>query len=804
MSPPGALVTAEDIKRRAAPLLAPIVPSPCGIDARFEPAYEDVREEVKKLESPGAPPVSWSRVALRGGELLTSTSKDLVIASYVAHALYEDEGLGGLALGLTLINELMERYWEPLFPPPARLRARSAAIGWWIEKTGERLMAQATSLPAPPPELWSVLDAETTRLASAVRARMGDGAPAIGPLQQALERLRLSAPAPGAAAHVDAASPSPSPAATPGAAEPAPTAATPAEVAPTQAGAASTTAAAAPAPSPPAGDTARAPTEAELDAALDARAARWLAPIRADQPAGDDARYDDGYGRIRDAIKRLDMPQAQAVDWLEVAREGGALLETRSKDLLIAAHVAFALYELHKLDGLITGLSLVHGLLERFWDGLYPDQKRGTRARGSALAWLLSRLDKLAEHPLTRAELELLAPLERAVARLDLQSDKLDGHKPAFTPLRTALARLAFAADALRAAASPAPAAGPAAPSPAPSTAAPAPAPAAPSAPAAKTAAPIPSDMGPAPSIANKAELNAFFTRLRGQLWDIANALRTASDRDPLAYRLSRIASYFTLVEPLVHTERVTPLPAPSPLIAAEVEGIAAKEQWDKVLGVAEGSLRKSPYLLDLHRHVHAALGRLGDGHRLAQLAVEAELLSLLRRVPELPELKFQDGTPFASEATRGFLRGLAGSPSAAGGPSAEGDGVPAEALDEARALVAAGRTDRALDAFHGLLGRIGAGRDRFRARLAMARACAAAGSDAMAVALFEGLVADLDRHGLDEWEPALASECLAGYHQCLKSVAARDKEMAQAAAVVYRRLCRVDPKRALSEGLRG
>jgi len=85
-----------------------------------------------------------------------------------------------------------------------------------------------------------------------------------------------------------------------------------------------------------------------------------------------------------------------------------------------------------------------------------------------------------------------------------------------------------------------------------------------------------------------------------------------------------------------------------------------------------------------------------------------------------------------------------------------------------------------------------------------MARSCATGGSEELAVALFEGLVADLDRYRLDEWEPALASECLAGYHRCLKAIAARDKEMVQAAAVVYRRLCRVDPKRALSEGLRG
>ena len=69
-----------------------------------------------------------------------------------------------------------------------------------------------------------------------------------------------------------------------------------------------------------------------------------------------------------------------------------------------------------------------------------------------------------------------------------------------------------------------------------------------------------------------------------------------------------------------------------------------------------------------------------------------------------------------------------------------------------------------------------------------------------MAAGLFEGLIEELDRHQLDVWDPSLASECLASYYHCLKALGQKDKEMAQVAGVVYRRLCRVDPKRALTE----
>jgi type VI secretion system protein VasJ len=778
-----------DIDRRLAPLLAPLVPPPCGVDARFEPAHEDVRSEVAKLDSPGAPPVSWRRVALRGGELLTSTSKDLLIASYVAHALYEDEGVAGLAQALRLINELMDRYWDALFPPPARLRARAAAIGWWVEKTSARLEGRLAEGATFDPALLGLLEAESARLAVGVRARMGDAAPAVGPLQRAIERLKLAAPV----VPVAGAEPVPAPAAAPPFV---------AVEAPAPAPAVSEIAAGEPAAS--AAATTDSPED--LDRSLDARAAEWLAPIRDDAPAGDDARYDDGYSRIRDAIKRLDMPTAQPVDWQEILRESSALLRTRSKDLLIASHLAHALFETRRLDGAITGLSLLHGLLAKFWDGLYPDVKRGTRARGSALAWWLPRLEQLASYPLTKEELPLVPLLERAVARLDAEATKLGDSKPAFGRVHAALTRVGFAAQALAQVAPVAPATPTAtepvvsaAPAAAPAPAAPAPA----VAPKSVTVA-VPADTAPAPSVANKAELNLFFTRLRGQLWDVANALRGVSDSDPLAYRLSRVASYLTLVEPLQHKDNVTPLPAPSPLVASEIAAMGGKQEWSKVLATAEGSLRKNPYLLDLHRHVHAALGHLGDTYRPAQASVEAELQSLLCRLPQLPQLKFQDGSSFADDATRGFLAGLGRGDQHPGGAGASSGAaaLPVEELEAAQRLVAAGQTGPALDAFHGMLGRIEQGRDRFRARLIMARACASAGSDAMAVALFEGLVADLDRHGLDEWEPQLASECLVGYHQCLRSLAPRDKEMAEAAAVVYRRLCRVDPKRALSVSL--
>jgi type VI secretion system protein VasJ len=813
-------VSVEVARKRALLLAAPLAGAPCGTDARFEPHHEAVRAEVAKLESPAGGPPDWVSVARRGSELLEKQSKDLLIASYTAHALLETEGALGLAVGLTLVNELIEQHWMGLYPPPARMRARSQALAWWLDKTGQRL-SEPSALGATTSELLEHIASELERLATLTRAKLDAGAPAVGPVRAALARAKLgdgasnavAAPASPAATSPAATSPAQLPAAP---APDAPTApAAPAlETAPTTnalAQAPSATpamnaelaAAAASAPSAAASATPAASPEAQLDAQLDARAAPFLQPIKPDAPAGVDARYDELYTRVRDAIQRLDMPVAHPIDWKEVLGLCESILKTRSKDLLIASHTAYALLDQKRLDGLITGLAIMHGLLRTHWSDLFPDMKRNLKGRSGAISWLLARFERFPTAELDTTERALLPLIDRSVRRLYAAIEELFvDQRPATTPMLTWLERLTIAQASASTSAKPAatPSAAPAKPAqPAQPSAAKPPT----AAPAAVTSTVSAPSVGAAPSAANTAELNQFFSRLSNQLWDLATALRKASDRDPVPYRLSRIASYLTLVEAPSHQNRKTELTAPGPLVTGEIEALADKAQWDKLLGAAETTLRRNPYALDMHRLVHTAMGALGSGYGEAQRAVEGELQALLTRIPELVELRFDDDSPFANDATVTWLTSLRGS---GGGVSKStlsgGEAAPQlEELEQARELVGKGRTDEALDVFHAALARLPSGRERFRGRLAMARACASAGSSAMAVALFEGLVADLDRYSVDEWEPALASDCLAGYHQCLKALAATDKEMAQTAAVVYRRLCRVDPKRALSGG---
>jgi type VI secretion system protein ImpA len=60
----------------------------------------------------------WRPVLERGCEALAEKSKDLEIAAYVVEALLRLEGFPGLRDGFRLLRELIERFWEHLYPLP--------------------------------------------------------------------------------------------------------------------------------------------------------------------------------------------------------------------------------------------------------------------------------------------------------------------------------------------------------------------------------------------------------------------------------------------------------------------------------------------------------------------------------------------------------------------------------------------------------------------------------------------------------------------------------------------------------------
>lgn len=128
-----------------------------------------------------------------------------------------------------------------------------------------------------------------------------------------------------------------------------------------------------------------------------------LAPIPGDQATGVDLRQDysptslyfrlrDARAEARDAERRADgdgSDEGVATLWRPVAALAIDALKTSSKDLEVATWLTEALVRIAGLAGLMAGASIIAGLVEQHWDGLYPmPDENGLETRVAAVAGL--------------------------------------------------------------------------------------------------------------------------------------------------------------------------------------------------------------------------------------------------------------------------------------------------------------------------------------------------------------------------------------------------------------------------------
>lgn len=108
--------------------------SPAGTDSRYEQSFEDLQAEIDKIGSPSASEgINWQRVTTLAAEILTNESKDLLVASYYTVSLIHTENISGLEVGIQIYSDLLETFWDTMFPKKKRMRGRIAAAEWWVE-----------------------------------------------------------------------------------------------------------------------------------------------------------------------------------------------------------------------------------------------------------------------------------------------------------------------------------------------------------------------------------------------------------------------------------------------------------------------------------------------------------------------------------------------------------------------------------------------------------------------------------------------------------------------------------------------
>lgn len=191
---------------------------PAGNEVREEPVFELLEAEVAKLASPvHSATMDWNKVTLWSGELLSTKGKDLLVACYLTGGLLETRGLYGLADGFKVLADMLQTYWDTLYPTLKRMRGRRNAMQWLIDRVQQR--AAETDWGALPPQEAELVARLVASLAAidAVLAEKDSEAPSIRALQNLVNGLTViedkpDTPEPAAIAAAPAAGNAPPPA----------------------------------------------------------------------------------------------------------------------------------------------------------------------------------------------------------------------------------------------------------------------------------------------------------------------------------------------------------------------------------------------------------------------------------------------------------------------------------------------------------------------------------------------------------------------------------------------------------------
>ncbi len=586
-----------------------------------------------------------------------------------------------------------------------------------------------------------------------------------------------------------------------------------------------------------------------------------LNPIAGENPGGKSLRYDPLYDKIKEARREDDelaqgawQHERKVADWVQVSKLCQDAIATQSKDLQLAAWLSEALLKRESIRGFCEGVKLCHGLVDKFWDNLYPELDEGdAEQRAAPLDWLGSRLivtvksvplcsdgynflqykdsrvvgfedqaqskeqkaarekalkeGKLAPEIFDKSFVEtpkaFYADLEKqfdacvaAVAALnDVCQQKFADAAPGFGRLSEGLTEVRQLVHSLlqkKRETDPDPVEE-------------VPAEAAEGAAEGAAAA-----EGGGASIGLGSHVSAEPAERREAIAAAVAAAGVLRKRDPFgpaAYLMLRGLRWGELrgsSDPVV-------LEAPPSDLRQQVKALAMRNRWADLLDLAEEimALPCSRAWLDLQRLVVEACTALGDNYNSIAVAIRSELRTLLRDLPHLLDATLTDDTPAANSETQKWLRELLAEPSdapplpaAPHGPATDDARAPGwqkrfvdpQAL--AQEAMRSGQQPKAVEILQREVERAPNGRTRFLRKMQLAQICIAAGKDSIAQLLLDDLAAAIDTHKLDDWEDR---ETIARALVFLLQNSKKIQADAKAKQALFERVCRLDPVQALS-----
>jgi len=460
-------------------------------------------------------------------------------------------------------------------------------------------------------------------------------------------------------------------------------------------------------------------------------------PISQDNPSGSDIRYDPEFEELKAEVDKLSTPKAAgSIDWGKVVKLSSGILNEKSKDLLVASYLSVGLIHTRKFEGFIIGLTIYRDLIEEFWDTLFP-QKTRMRGRTSAIEWWMEKTEEalmqLKNIPVTE---ELLSTAKELIGKMDELLSKQVEDCPSIHPLLDLLNALSAKTavngkrEEIQAAA----------------------------ARKEETEEKIDSTEDAEKSLEKRLE----------KLSEISSFLWKQDISNPLIYRLNRTALWMTIKGHPLSSEGKTRIPPPPVQVINLLSDLTGKGEDEALLRAAEERLSQFIFWLDLNYYAAESLAHMGDQYEKAREAVCQETAMLLQRFPELINLAFSDGTPFASSKTRQWIKTIIsnqGSEPATdisfSQTQAGDDDEMQQEAEEAQALIKSKKLVEALQRFQTKINTSASKKNKLLWRATLSQLLINNKKEKFAMPLLEEIIKDIDIYHLEEYDSELSLKCL-------------------------------------------
>jgi type VI secretion system protein ImpA len=445
-----------------------------------------------------------------------------------------------------------------------------------------------------------------------------------------------------------------------------------------------------------------------------------LNPIDGPNPSGVNLRYEPIYDKIKEARREEDQPppgmterDRKVADNSLVIKLTRDVLTNKTKDLQLAAWLTEALLKQQGFAGLKDGLFLCHGMLDKFWDTVYPELEDGdAQARGAPLGFIGTKLEiplklvplvekaaygsidyeqsrevgyeelaKTDEAKKKRAQLikdGKLAPevFDKAFedtpkkfyaqAENDLDSSlqillrlkeacdaKFADDGPSFGPLRSALEATRHTVHGFLQKKREKE------PDPVEAVAAQAEFEADAEAAARDAAAAAPVRVGVLLSVESSSEPPDRVEAVR-KVAEAAAFLRRREPKSPASYLMLRGLRWGELRAAIDRAD-ATQFEAPPTELRKHLKRLALDRKFEELLEAAESAMALpcSRAWLDLQRMVVEACQALGSDYEAIARAIRSELKALISECPQLLDATLMDDTPVANAETRAWINSL-------------------------------------------------------------------------------------------------------------------------------------------------